>query len=107
MAVINLNKLRCTPVELLYNHVVNKHYGMDCNPLYTEATTYAAYRDYWMYQRKDNCVSNCNIEDIIKKSNYGCDSITICSDKTINCNLTLQIAGDTTNCTGINLIITT
>lgn len=105
MAVINQNKLRCTPVELLYNHVINKQYGMDCNPMFTEATAYEAYRDYWMYQRAELCAPNCNIQDIIRKSNYGCDSIYVCTDKTISCNISVSVTDDSTVCNPINLLI--
>lgn len=106
MAVINLTSLRCTPVELLYNYVLNKSYGMACNDKYTEATAYEAYKDYWMYQKTVDCDPNCNIERIIRKSNYGCSTFDICSTRSINCNITVSVDnGATPFCRSINITV--
>ncbi len=103
MAVINQIKLECSPVIILYNYVINKMYGMDCNPNYTIAKAYEAYRDYWVYNASVNCDNSCAVEEIIKRSNYGCDTISVCTDKTINCNVTLSVDPNNPPCREINI----
>lgn len=105
MAVINLNNLRCTPVKILYQYLINKAYGVDCNPAYTEAKAFEAYKDYWAYTVSTDCPIPCDVEKIIRKSNYGCVDTVLCEDEELNCNIAVNVDTPTYPCTTINVNI--
>ncbi len=95
-------------MELLYTHLLWEMFGVNCDKTkYTEENAFRAWRDKWQYEHLEHCDNTCDLQDLIRKSNYGCSEIEICEDKTISCNILVDVRIPTsTPCRTINVSVT-